>query len=132
MVCVNLSHTFLLLNLSPPKGHLITNSQSVRELDIEHVMDVLLLRFHHAQTYGPHDYMVIVAGENDWSNLTFVIESEAKSKINKEKPEETIKFCTFDYANEEFIKACYGSMRVRFDLNADEQVRIKESRKGEF
>lgn len=94
--------------------------------------DVLLFRFHHSNTYGPHDYIAIVAGENDWSNLTFVIESEPKAKMNK-ADEQTLKFCTFHTGPDEMlIKGCYGSLKVRFELNADEQVRIQESRKGEF
>ena len=93
-------------------------------------MDVLLFRFHHAQTYGPYDYIAIVTGDNDWSNLTFVIESEPKSKIDKE-PEDTTKFCTFHCGpDEQLVKACYGSLKIRFEVNADELVRIQESRKG--
>ena len=117
------------------KGHLITNSVSVRELDVEQVGDVLLFRFHHDQTYSPtkFDYMAIRLDENGWSNHTFVIESKPKPKYDK-VPESSARFCAWDHSGWErkLIKDCHGSMSIRFELNEEEQAKVEESRKGEI
>ena len=48
-------------------------------------------------------------------------------------PEASATFCVtrHDGWERELIEDCYGSMRIRFELNADEQARVQESRKGE-
>ena len=94
-------------------------------------MDVLLFRFHHTKTYGPHDYAAIVSEENDWLNMTFVIQSEPMPM--DKATEEAAKNCETEHTGPEkkLIKGCYGFLKIRFTLDADELMRVQESRKGE-
>lgn len=104
------------------KRHVLTTALAdhYKHLDVEFVNDLFVFKFAHKPHWPHDDYMIIMRGDQLWSEISFVIE---------DKPGHDCEVTT-DVLRP-LIYRCVGDMIFR-DLNDEERAKIAKSKKGEF